>query len=54
MDVRAMNICLLSKWIDRLERDDKGLCCSLPRNILVREVFFRFKTDMGLSSGGPC
>lgn len=29
MDVRIMNTCLLSKWIDKLEIDDKGLCCSL-------------------------
>jgi hypothetical protein len=31
MDVRAMNICLLVKWIDKLERGEEGLCCSLLR-----------------------
>ena len=31
MDVRAMNISLLAKWIDRLERGDNNLCCSLLR-----------------------
>jgi len=31
MDVRAMNISLLAKWIDRLEKEDDNLCCSLLR-----------------------
>jgi hypothetical protein len=29
LDVRVMNVCLLAKWIDKLERDDGSLCCSL-------------------------
>jgi len=29
MDIRAMNVCLLVKWIDKLEKGDDGLCCSL-------------------------
>ena len=31
MDVRAMNVCLLVKWIDKLEKGDDGLRCSLLR-----------------------
>lgn len=29
--VRVMNECLLVKWIDRLERGDDNLCCSIIR-----------------------
>jgi len=32
LDVRIMNVCLLAKWIDKLERGDSSLCCSLLRN----------------------
>lgn len=31
IDVRAMNVCLLVKWIDKLEKGDDGLRCSLLR-----------------------
>jgi hypothetical protein len=31
LDVRVMNKCLLAKWIDKLERGDDSLCCSLLR-----------------------
>jgi hypothetical protein len=29
LDVRAMNVYLLAKWIDKLERDDNSLCCAM-------------------------
>lgn len=29
MDVRVMNVCLMSKWIDKLERGDTSVCCEL-------------------------
>jgi hypothetical protein len=29
LDVRVMNVCLLAKWIDKLERDDNSLCCAM-------------------------
>jgi len=31
LDVRVMNICLLAKWIAKLETGDSSLCCSLLR-----------------------
>jgi len=31
LDVRVMNICLLAKWIAKLETGDNSLCCSLLR-----------------------
>jgi len=32
LNARVMNVCLLAKWIDKLERGDSSLCCSLLRN----------------------
>jgi hypothetical protein len=32
MDVRVMNACLIATWIDKLERGDTSLCCTLLRN----------------------
>ena len=32
LNVRVTNVCLLAKWIDKLERGDSSLCCSLLRN----------------------
>jgi hypothetical protein len=31
LDVRVMNKCLLAKWIDKLEKGNDSLCCSLLR-----------------------
>ena len=31
LDVRAMNICLVAKWLDRLENDPNNVCCELLR-----------------------
>jgi hypothetical protein len=31
LDVRVMNTCLLHKWINKLERGNESLCCSLLR-----------------------
>jgi hypothetical protein len=36
-DVRVMNTCLMVKWIDKLERGDNSLCCSLLRRKYLRE-----------------
>lgn len=48
MDVRVMNICLLSKWIDKLERDDSGLCCSiLKKKYLGQKSIFQIKNKKG-------
>ena len=35
LDVRVMNTCLLLKWIDKLERGDEILCCSLLRKTIL-------------------
>jgi len=48
LDVRYMNICLLSKWIDKLERDDKGLCCTLlKKKYLGQKSIFQIKNKHG-------
>jgi hypothetical protein len=31
LDVRATNICLMCKWINKLERGDDSICCELLR-----------------------
>jgi len=36
-DVRVINTCLMVKWIDKLERGDNSLCCSLLRRKYLRE-----------------
>jgi hypothetical protein len=36
-DVRVMNTCLMSKWIDKLERGDNSMCCSLLRRKYLGE-----------------
>jgi hypothetical protein len=47
-DVRVMNVCLLAKWIDKLERDDNSLCCSLLKNkYLGNKSIFQVKTRKG-------
>ena len=48
MDVRAMNISLLAKWIDRLERGDNNLCCSLLRKkYLGQKSIFQIRGRQG-------
>ena len=48
MDVRVMNTCLLAKWIDRLERGDDSLCCSLLRKkYLDNKSIFQIKNKKG-------
>ena len=45
LDVRAVNICLLVKWIDKLEHDDPSLCCSLLKKKYLgdKSIFQRWK-----------
>lgn len=48
MDVRAMNDCLLAKWIDRLERGDNNMCIDLlRRKYLGQKSIFQLKTMGG-------
>jgi hypothetical protein len=48
MDVRAMNISLLAKWIDKLERGDNSICCNLlRRKYLGEKSIFQFKGRKG-------
>jgi len=48
LDVRVMNTCLMVKWIDRLERGDDSLCCSLlRRKYLGQRSIFEIKTKKG-------
>lgn len=50
LDVRAMNVCLLVKWIDKLERGDNSLCCSLLINkYLGNKSIFRSEIDVALN-----
>ena len=44
LDVRVMNICLMAKWIDKLEREDNSLCCTILRNkYLGQKSIFQIK-----------
>jgi hypothetical protein len=48
LDVRVMNTCLLAKWIDKLEKGEDNLCCSLLRNkYLGNKSIFQIKTRKG-------
>jgi hypothetical protein len=48
MDVRAMNISLLAKWIDRLERGDNNFCCFLLRKkYLGQKSIFQIRGRQG-------
>lgn len=48
MDVRVMNVCLLVKWIEKLERGDDSLCCSLLRKkYLGQKSIFQIKNRRG-------
>lgn len=43
-----MNTCLLAKWIDKLERGEEGLCCSLLRKkYLGNKSIFQIKNRQG-------
>ena len=43
-----MNVCLLAKWIDKLERDDNNLCCSLlKKKYLGDKGIFQIKNRNG-------
>lgn len=51
--VRVMNICLMAKWIDKLERGDGSLCCSLLRKkYLGQKRSFRSRIEKVLNYGG--
>ena len=48
LDVRVMNKCLLAKWIDKLERGNDSLCCSLLRKkYLGQKSLFQIKNRKG-------
>jgi len=48
LDVRVMNVCLLAKWIGKLERDDNNLCCSLlKKKYLGDKSIFQIKNING-------
>lgn len=48
MDVRVMNICLICKWIDRLERGDNSICCELLRKkYLNHKSIFQIRKKSG-------
>lgn len=48
MDVRVTNSCLLVKWIDRIERGNTGLCCTILRNkYLGDKSIYQIKTRKG-------
>jgi hypothetical protein len=47
-DTRAMNKCLLAKWIFKIERGDKTICCNLLRQKYLGEKnIFSYKTKSG-------
>lgn len=48
LDVRVMNTCLLLKWVDKLERGEESLCCSLLRKkYLGQKSIFQIKNMKG-------
>ena len=48
LDVRAMNTCLLAKWIDRLERGAISLCYELLRKKYLGDNWiFQIKNKRG-------
>jgi hypothetical protein len=47
-NTRAMNKCLLAKWIFKLERGDKTICCNLLRQKYLGEKnIFSYKKKSG-------
>jgi len=52
LDVRVMNKCLLAKWIDKLERGNDRLCCSLLRKkYLGHRSIFQIKPILEIFAG---
>ncbi len=50
MDTRVMNICLLSKWIMKLENNSQDMSCVVLRNkYLGQNSFFRSSAAGGFS-----
>ncbi|KAL6640643.1 hypothetical protein ACP70R_021766 [Stipagrostis hirtigluma subsp. patula] len=48
LDTRVMNICLLVKWIVRLDGGDESLCCRFLRNkYMKRTGFLQSRSDGG-------
>ena len=48
LDIRVMNICLLVKWIERLERRDDSICIQLLcRNYLGDKSIFQLTRSVG-------
>ena len=48
MDVRAMNTCLVGKWIDKLEKGTSNVCCDLLRKkYLGDKSIFQIKRKTG-------
>lgn len=41
MDVIVINICLMCKWIDKLERGEKSISCELPRRKILKRTSFK-------------
>jgi hypothetical protein len=39
-EIIVMNMCLLSKWIFKLERGDDDMCCKLLKKKYLKEGFF--------------
>lgn len=47
-NTRVRNVCLLAKWIVKIERGDNNLCCNLLRNKYLREKgIFGYKKKNG-------
>jgi hypothetical protein len=46
---RLMNVCLLSKWIVKLERRDEDLCCTLLRKKYLKDKGFFSSNARGAS-----
>ena len=52
MDVKVMNICLLCKWLERLERGDSSIYVELlRRKYLGEQSIFQQKKKEARSSG---
>ena len=48
LDVRAMNVCLVAKWLDRLENGPNNVCCELlKRKYLGSKNIFQIKKVSG-------
>jgi hypothetical protein len=48
-ETRLMNMCLLSKWIFKLERGDRDMCCDLLRKKYLRGRGFFDSSHRGAS-----